>query len=85
VRRDGSAALDLCSVACGRFEAFWEFGLHSWDTAAGVLLVTEAGGIVTDLAGKPYQPGDKEMLATNGHIHDEMQRVTVEIAQRSQT
>ena len=58
VRRDGSAALDLCSVACGRFEAFWEFGLNSWDTAAGMLLVTEAGGQVTDLAGGPYRPGD---------------------------
>ena len=53
VRRDGSAALDLCSVACGRFEAFWEFGLNSWDTAAGILIVTEAGGRVTDLAGRP--------------------------------
>ena len=51
VRRDGSAALDLCSVACGRFEAFWEFGLNSSDTAAGILIVTEAGGRVTDLAG----------------------------------
>lgn len=83
VRRDGSAALDLCSVACGRFEAFWEFGLNSWDTAAGMLIVTEAGGRVTDLAGRPYRPGDNEMLATNGHIHDEMQRVTAEIAHRS--
>ena len=83
VRRDGSAALDLCSVACGRFEAFWEFGLNSWDTAAGMLIVTEAGGRVTDFAGRPYRPGDKEMLATNGHIHDEMQRVTAEIAHRS--
>ena len=51
VRRDGSAALDLCSVACGRFDAFWEFGLKSWDTAAECLLVTEAGGMVTDLSG----------------------------------
>jgi myo-inositol-1(or 4)-monophosphatase len=83
VRRDGSAALDLCSVACGRFEAFWEFGLNSWDTAAGMLIVTEAGGRVTDLAGQPYRPGDSEMLATNGHIHDEMQRVTAEIASRA--
>jgi myo-inositol-1(or 4)-monophosphatase len=83
VRRDGSAALDLCSVACGRFEAFWEFGLNSWDTAAGMLLVTEAGGMVTDLAGRPYRPGDNEMLATNGCIHAEMQRVTAEIARSS--
>lgn len=85
VRRDGSAALDLCSVACGRFEAFWEFGLNSWDTAAGMLLVTEAGGMVTDLAGRPYRPGDAEMLATNGRIHAEMQRVTAEIARNPAT
>jgi myo-inositol-1(or 4)-monophosphatase len=85
VRRDGSAALDLCAVACGRFEAFWEFGLNSWDTAAGMLLVTEAGGMVTDLSGQRYQPGDREMLASNGRIHDEMQRVTAEIAQRSKS
>ena len=57
VRRDGSAALDLCSVACGRFDAFWEFGLNSWDTAAGILLVREAGGTVTDIEGGPYRPG----------------------------
>jgi len=81
VRRDGSAALDLCSVACGRFEAFWEFGLSSWDTAAGILLVTEAGGKVTDIAGGPYRPGGAELLATNGHIHAEMQNVIAEIAQ----
>ena len=56
VRRDGSAALDLCSVACGRFEGFWEFGLKSWDTAAGILLVTEAGGTVSDIAGGHFIP-----------------------------
>jgi myo-inositol-1(or 4)-monophosphatase len=75
VRRDGSAALDLCSVACGRFEAFWEFGLSSWDTAAGMLLVTEAGGKVTDFAGQPYHPGGRELLASNGNIHSEMKDV----------
>ncbi len=75
VRRDGSAALDLCSVACGRFEAFWEFGLKSWDTAAGVLLVEEAGGRVTDMAGGPYRLGGPRMLATNGRIHSEMQEI----------
>ena len=82
VRRDGSAALDLCSVACGRFEAFWEFGLNSWDTAAGMLLVTEAGGKVTDLSGRPYHPGAPEVLASNGHIHAEMRSVAAEIAER---
>src|SRR6202158_5018421 len=54
VRRDGSAAMDLAAVACGRFEGFWEFGLHSWDTSAGVLLVREAGGTVTSFGGQPY-------------------------------
>lgn len=82
VRRDGSAALDLCSVACGRFDAFWEFGLNSWDTAAGMLVATEAGGTVTDLSGRPYQPGDREMIASNGLIHAEMTRIAAEISTR---
>jgi myo-inositol-1(or 4)-monophosphatase len=75
VRRDGSAALDLCSVACGRFDAYWEFGLNSWDTAAGVLLVSEAGGKVTDITGGPYRLGGPQLLSTNGVIHGEMQEV----------
>jgi myo-inositol-1(or 4)-monophosphatase len=83
VRRDGSAALDLCSVACGRFDGFWEFGLHSWDTAAGTLIVREAGGMVTDLAGLPYHPGGPTILATNGHIHNEMQDVAAHITERA--
>ncbi len=82
VRRDGSAALDLASVACGRFDGFWEFGLHSWDTAAGVLLVREAGGTVTLFSGQPYRPGDREMLASNGRIHDEMRQIAGDIAKR---
>ena len=81
VRRDGSAALDLCSVACGRFEGFWEFGLNSWDTAAGMLLVREAGGTVTDLEGGPYHPGGGGILATNGRVHDEMRSVAASIAE----
>jgi myo-inositol-1(or 4)-monophosphatase len=83
VRRDGSAALDLCSVACGRFEGFWEFGLHSWDTAAGILIVREAGGTVTDIEGRPYHPGDRSILASNGRVHDEMQQVAALIAERA--
>ena len=83
VRRDGSAALDLCSVACGRFEAFWEFGLNSWDTAAGILLVREAGGNVSDLAAGPYRPGDPAMLASNGLVHDEILQVAAGIAERN--
>jgi myo-inositol-1(or 4)-monophosphatase len=83
VRRDGSAAMDLASVACGRFEGFWEFGLHSWDTAAGVLLVREAGGTVTQFDGQPYKLGDRELLASNGHVHAEMQSVAASIAERA--
>jgi myo-inositol-1(or 4)-monophosphatase len=85
VRRDGSAALDLCSVACGRFDGFWEFGLNSWDTAAGILIVKEAGGMVTDLEGRPYYPGDRSILATNGKIHAEMEKVACDIAGRTAT
>jgi myo-inositol-1(or 4)-monophosphatase len=83
VRRAGAAALDLCSVACGRFEAFWEFGLKPWDTAAGILLVREAGGRVTDFEGRPFHPGDRIMIATNGLIHEEMCAVAREIAAES--
>jgi myo-inositol-1(or 4)-monophosphatase len=81
VRRDGSAALDLCSVASGRFDAFWEFGLKSWDTAAGILLVREAGGTVSDFAGRPYCPGDPALLVSNGRIHAEMQKVAADVAE----
>lgn len=79
VRRAGAAALDLCSVACGQFEGFWEFGLKSWDTAAGILLVREAGGKVTNFSGEPYRPGDAECLASNGLIHEEMQKVAEQV------
>jgi myo-inositol-1(or 4)-monophosphatase len=71
VRRAGSAALDLAYVACGRLEAFWEFNLNPWDTAAGVLLVEEAGGRVTDFAGGAFQLNSDETLASNGLIHEE--------------
>ncbi|HVZ83068.1 MAG TPA: inositol monophosphatase family protein [Terracidiphilus sp.] len=72
VRRAGSAALDLAYVAAGRMEAFWEFNLNPWDTAAGILLVEEAGGRVTDFAGHHYRIASEEILASNGRIHDEM-------------
>jgi myo-inositol-1(or 4)-monophosphatase len=75
VRRDGSAALDLCYVACGRFDGFWELKLHAWDVAAGILLVEEAGGRVTDLAGGPPPASGREIAASNGAIHDELLRV----------
>jgi myo-inositol-1(or 4)-monophosphatase len=70
VRRAGSAALDLCAVACGRFDGFWEFNLNPWDTAAGVLLVEEAGGRVTDFHGGPFQLNSRETVASNELIHD---------------
>ena len=69
VRRAGSAALDLCAVACGRFDGFWEFNLNPWDTAAGVLMVEEAGGTVTDFRGGPFQLASRETLASNGLVH----------------
>ena len=72
VRRAGSAALDLAYVAAGRLEAFWEFNLNPWDTAAGILLVTEAGGRVTSFAGEPYKLDSREILASNGLIHEEL-------------
>jgi myo-inositol-1(or 4)-monophosphatase len=75
VRRDGAAAIDLCAVACGRFDAFWEFGLKSWDSAAGVVIVEESGGSVTDLNGAPYLLGGPHILATNGRVHAEVQQV----------
>ena len=72
VRRAGSAALDLAYVACGRMEAFWEFNLNPWDTAAGILLVEEAGGRVTDFAGNPFRLDSREILASNGLIQGEL-------------
>jgi len=72
VRRAGSAALDLCYVACGRLDGFWEFGLSPWDTAAGQLVVREAGGEVTLLNGGEFDISKKEIAATNGAIHQEM-------------
>lgn len=72
VRRAGSAALDLAYVAAGRLDAFWEFNLNPWDTAAGILLVNEAGGRATDFSGNPAQLNSREVLASNGLIHDEL-------------
>jgi myo-inositol-1(or 4)-monophosphatase len=72
VRRAGSAALDLAYVACGRFDAYWEFNLNPWDTSAGVLLVREAGGMVTRFDGSPFRVESDEVLASNGKLHPEM-------------
>ena len=71
VRRPGAAALDLCYVACGRLDGFWEIDLSPWDTAAGFLLVEEAGGKVTAMSGDKYNIRSKSVLATNGAIHKE--------------
>ena len=75
IRRDGSAALDLCYVAAGRFDGFWELKLYAWDVAAGKLLIEEAGGRVTDFRGGSLDIYGKEILATNGRIHGEMIKV----------
>jgi myo-inositol-1(or 4)-monophosphatase len=75
VRRAGSAALDLAYVACGRVDAYWEFNLNPWDTSAGALLVTEAGGTMTGFDGSPFKLDSRELLATNGQLQDEMTRL----------
>ena len=75
IRRCGSAALDLCYVACGRFDGFWELKLKPWDVAAGALIVEEAGGRVSDFDGRPFDPFNQQALASNGLIHEEMRQV----------
>jgi myo-inositol-1(or 4)-monophosphatase len=72
VRRDGSAALDLCYTAAGRFDGFWEQKLHPWDVAAGSLIVTEAGGKVTSYCGETFNVYGAEIVASNGIIHNQM-------------
>ncbi len=72
VRRAGAAALDLAFTACGRLDGFWEFNLNPWDTSAGALLVTEAGGSITTFDGSPFRLDSKEVLATNGLLHEEL-------------
>ena len=79
VRRAGSAALDLANVACGRFDGFWEFNLNAWDTAAGILIVEEAGGKVSGFEGEPLAITDRNVLASNGLIHAAMVREFAEI------
>ncbi len=79
VRRAGSAALDLCNVACGRFDGFWEFNLNPWDTAAGALIVEEAGGKVSRFDGSAFQLDSRETLASNGVVHEALIREFEEI------
>ena len=75
VRRFGSAALDLAYVAAGRYEGFWENGLNPWDVAAGIVIVREAGGFVSEINGKRYELGAKDILATNDSLHQKLQSV----------
>jgi myo-inositol-1(or 4)-monophosphatase len=78
VRRLGSAALDLCYVAAGRMDGFWEQDLKPWDIAAAGIIVQEAGGTVTDFRGAPFQSRSHQLLATNGKIHDDMMKIASE-------
>jgi myo-inositol-1(or 4)-monophosphatase len=79
VRRAGAAATDLAYVACGRLEAFWEFRLKPWDMAAGMLLVSEAGGNVSRMDGSPAPVDSADILADNGHVHEEMLSLFAEV------
>jgi len=82
IRRAGSAALDLCNVAAGRYDGFWEMKLNPWDKAAGSLLVKEAGGRITDVAGKEFKLLGDDVFASNGLIHEEMCKEFAEISAR---
>lgn len=75
VRRDGVAAIDVCYVACGRYDGFWELNLFPWDTAAGLIIAEESGARVTRFDGSPYTVYEKDILVSNGLVHDEMIRV----------
>ena len=82
VRRLGAAALDLCYVAAGRFEGFWEQHLKPWDVSAGALIVEEAGGRVTGMDGSPFDPAAAHLIASNGHLHDQMLAVVRDLRGR---
>jgi len=75
VRRDGSAALDLAYIACGRFDGFWEDGLNPWDVAAGAILISEAGGRITNYENEPLDIYTKKVVASNGRVHEAMLRL----------
>jgi myo-inositol-1(or 4)-monophosphatase len=77
IRQTGSAALNLCYIACGRLDGYWERGISPWDVAAGALMVTEAGGTVTDMRGGPFHSDDREILASNGTLHADLLDVIV--------
>jgi myo-inositol-1(or 4)-monophosphatase len=75
IRRDGSATLNLCYLACGRFDGFWEAQLSPWDMAAGTLIVREAGGLVTAFDGSEFRLDGRQILASNGRVHEEMRTI----------
>jgi len=79
VRRSGSAALDLCYVACGRADGFWEWRLYPWDTAAGSLIVEEAGGKISNFFDEPFSVHGEQTLASNGLLHREMIEVLQQV------
>jgi myo-inositol-1(or 4)-monophosphatase len=83
VRRLGSAAIDLCYIAAGRMDAFWERDLKPWDIAAGALIVAEAGGRITNMDGQPFASRGRDVLASNGLLHDDMLGVIAEFRRRS--
>jgi myo-inositol-1(or 4)-monophosphatase len=85
IRRGGAAALDLCYLASGRIDGFWELKLKPWDIAAGALIVTEAGGALSDFSGKPLSLLGNETLASNGSIHSEMIAVITDFVRGSAT
>ena len=85
IRRGGSAALDLCYVACGRFDGFWEWKLRPWDTAAGTLIVREAGGSVSGFRGGPFDLFGEHTLASNGRLHAAMVHVLAERLDRTRS
>jgi myo-inositol-1(or 4)-monophosphatase len=75
IRQTGSAALNLCYIAAGRLDGYWERGISAWDVAAGALIVTEAGGLVTGMGGGAFRSGDREILASNGALHGDLLEV----------
>jgi myo-inositol-1(or 4)-monophosphatase len=83
IRRDGSAAVDLCHVAIGRTDGFWEVGLRPWDTAAGALIVTESGGMVTGFHGEPWTTATTDVVAANPTLHAEILEVIAEAERES--
>ena len=83
VRRLGSAAIDLCYIAAGRMDGFWERDLKPWDIAGGALIVQEAGGRITNMNGQPFASRGRDVLATNGRLHDDMLRVITDFRRSS--